>query len=127
MQLPRAVHRAGIMAVVAVIAIVTGGVIMIKRREAYRIRAAFHASQEQVAAGRLRHWSDEAAQLAGSPGNVNPAVADHNPQLVLEMVNYSRNRVAHHRRLKDKYERAARYAWLRIDPDPPSPDGVTPP
>jgi hypothetical protein len=39
----------------------------------------------------------------------------------------SRNRVAYHARLRVKYERVARYPWLPIDPDPPSPDGVTPP
>jgi hypothetical protein len=26
-----------------------------------------------------------------------------------------------HLRLKDKYERAARYPWLPVDPDPPEP------
>jgi hypothetical protein len=39
----------------------------------------------------------------------------------------SRNRVAYHARLRVKYERAARYPWLPIDADSPSPDGSTPP
>src|ERR1700678_4432361 len=128
MQLPRArftVRR--IMAVVAVIAIATGGVVLMKRREAYRIRAAFHSRQEQVAGGRLRHWSHEAARLEGLPSDVSPPVPEHDRRLVAELVDYSRNRVVHHRRLKAKYELAARSPWLPVAPDPPSPDGVTPP
>jgi hypothetical protein len=115
------------MAVVAIIAIASGGVAMLKRREAYGIRAAFHARQEQVAGGRLRHWSHEAARLEGVPSDVSPPVPDEDKRLLAELIDYSRNRVVHHRRLKAKYELAARYPWLPVDPDPPSPDGVAPP
>jgi hypothetical protein len=128
MRLPRVrftVRR--IMAVVAIVAIASGGVVMLKRREAYGIRAAFHARQEQVADGRLRHRSHEAARLAGLPSDASPPVPDHDRLLVAELIDYSRNRVVHHRRLKAKYELAARCPWLSVDPDPPSPDGVTPP
>ena len=43
-----------------------------------------------------------------------------------EMAAYER-RGDYHAALQAKYERVARYPWLPIDPDPPSPDGVTPP
>jgi hypothetical protein len=39
----------------------------------------------------------------------------------------SRNPVAHDARLRVKYGCLAHYPWLPIDPDPPSPDCITPP
>jgi len=113
--------------VVAVVAVVVGGTVIARRQGVYRVRAAFHAQQEQVAAERWRHWSQEVIRLSGSPGDRNPPRSDQEQQLAVEMVDYSRNRAAHHARLRVKYERGARYPWLPIDPDPPSPDGVTPP
>jgi hypothetical protein len=115
------------MVAVAVISVVTGGTIIAKRQRVYRVRAAFHAQQEQVAAKRWRHWSQEAARLSGPAGDQSPPRSDQERELAVVMVNYSRNRVAHHARLRVKYERVSRYPWLPIDPDPPSPDGVTPP
>ena len=31
-------------------------------------------------------------------------------------------RAAHHAALRSKYERAARYPWLPVEPDPPEPE-----
>jgi len=36
--------------------------------------------------------------------------------------NSQRRRIAHHEKMIDKYERAARYPWLFVEPDPPAPE-----
>jgi hypothetical protein len=33
----------------------------------------------------------------------------------------------YHRALKAKYERAVRYPWLPVEPDPPEPEWITRP
>jgi hypothetical protein len=115
------------MVAVVVVAVVTGARVIVRRHRIYRVRAEFYAQEEQVAAKRWQHWSQEAVRLSDSPGDRNSPRSDQEPQLPVEMVRYSRNRVAHHARLNVKYERFARCPWLPIDPDLPSPDGVTPP
>ena len=128
MRLPRVrLTVRQMMVAVAVVAVVTGGTVIARRQDVYRVRAVFHAQQEHVAANRWRHWSQEAIRLSGPPGDRNQPGSDQERQLAVAMVAYSRNRAAHHARLRVKYERVARYPWLPIDPDPPSPDGVTPP
>jgi hypothetical protein len=128
MRLPRVRFTVRqMMVAVAFVAVVTGATVIVRRHRIYRVRAAFHAQQEQVAAKRWRYWSQEAAGLSGPAGNRSPPRSDQERERAVVIVNYSRNRVAHHARLRVKYERVARYPWLPIDPDPPSPDGVTPP
>jgi hypothetical protein len=128
MRLPRVRFMVRqMMVAVVVVAVVTGATVILRRHRVYRVRAEFYAQEEQVAAKRWQHWSQEAVRLSDSPGDRNSPRSDQERQLAVEMVRYSRNRVAHHARLKVKYERVARCPWLPIDPDPPSPDGVTPP
>jgi hypothetical protein len=115
------------MVAAAVVAVVTGGMVIAGRQTVYRVRATFYAQQKQVAAKRWQHWSQEAVRLSGLLGERNPPRSDQDRQLVVEMVHYSRNRAAYHARLRVKYERVARYPWVPIDPDPPAPDGVKPP
>jgi hypothetical protein len=40
--------------------------------------------------------------------------AAHRPELTAK--------AAHHASMRQKYERAARYPWLAVEPDPPGPD-----
>jgi hypothetical protein len=120
MGLPRMATRRWMVAV-GVFAIITGGTVLAKRQGVYRVRAEFHAQQEQVAARRLRHWAHEAIQLSGRPR------ADEQRQLAESMEGYSRDRVGYHAGLKVKYQCAARYPWLPIAPGPPAPDGVKAP
>jgi hypothetical protein len=128
MRLPRVRFTVRwMMLAVAVAAVVIGGTVIARRQRVYRVRAAFHAQQEQVAAKRWRHWSQAEVRLSRPPGDRNPPRSDQEPQIVVEMVDYSRNRAAYHARLRVKYERLARYPWLTIAPDPPSPDGSKPP
>jgi hypothetical protein len=109
------------MVVVAIVAVLVGGMVLARRQGVYQVRAEFYAQEEQVAARRLRHWTQEVVRFSGR------SQSDEQRRLADVMVDYSRNRAAHHARLKVKYERGARYPWLPIVPDSPSPDGVTPP
>jgi hypothetical protein len=63
MRLPRVRFTVRqMMVAVAFFAVVTGATVIVRRHRIYRVRAAFHAQQEQVAAKRWRYWSQEAAQ-----------------------------------------------------------------
>ena len=46
----------------------------------------------------------------------------HNPNLAPAEQARALRRVKHHWELIGKYQRAARYPWLPIEPDPPEPD-----
>src|SRR5947209_18431558 len=108
MRLPRARFAVSqMMVAVALVAFVTWATIIVRRQRVYRVRAAFHAKEEQVAATRWRHWLQEAVRLSDPPGDRNWHRSDGEPQLAVEVVEYSRNRAAHHARLKFKYERLA--------------------
>jgi hypothetical protein len=120
MRLPRMTTRRWII-VVAIVALVVGGMVLARRQGVYRVRAAFYAQQEQVATRRLRHWTQEVVRFSGRPQS------DEQRRLAELMEDYSRDRVAYHARLKVKYRRAAHYPWLPIAPDPPTPDGIKAP
>jgi hypothetical protein len=90
------------MVVVAVIAVLLGAVAMLRRRAYLRKLADYHAE----AARHIRF--DHGSIIRPDGAYVHIAVAP--PRLA-----------DYHEDLAGKYERAARYPWLPVEPDPPEP------
>jgi hypothetical protein len=96
------------MIAVAVVGLLTGvGVGLVRRRSAFQQRAAAYAraSNQEALSGmyieRRYHW--------GPAEPEKPVIAAH----------YRRS--DHFAALRAKYERAARFPWLPMPPDPPTP------
>jgi hypothetical protein len=82
-----------------------------RRSESFQRTALSHAREAQFYAEDV--W--ELTRLRNYDGTWDP----ENPRRVQQ---YKRL-YDHHRRLKEKYERAAACPWLPVAPDPPSPPG----
>jgi hypothetical protein len=91
------------MVVVAVVALLLGVVAILRRRTHFQRLADYHA--------------EAARQLRSSHGSaIHPGGAYvHIPLTPPSLADY-------HENLAAKYERAARYPWLPIAPDPPEPE-----
>jgi hypothetical protein len=85
-------------------------------RKFYASRVAAHAEQESNA--RLFHAisGHVCGEVAGS------MTPEELHRFIASARSYYANRIAYHAALKAKYERAARYPWLPIAPDPPEPE-----
>jgi hypothetical protein len=60
MRLPRVRFTVRqMMVAVAVVAVVTGATVIVRRHRVYRVRSEFYAQEEQVAAKRWQHWSQK--------------------------------------------------------------------
>lgn len=114
----RRLNIRSIMTIVAVVALTIAASGWMKHARAYRDNAWWHA----VRAERLRtdlprleeihrydqSHPDELRLLCGSaPRALSPERA--------------RSSIAYHESLRRKYEHAARYPWLGVEPDPPPP------
>jgi uncharacterized protein (TIGR03067 family) len=114
---------------VALAALICGGLALQRRRATFLARA-------QAQAVDLRRWTT----FAGAASSIARMFRDmevqsrespNNPELreeILEGLRYyeasddeDRRRIAYHAALKARYERAARYPWLIVPPDPPPP------
>jgi hypothetical protein len=65
-----------------------------------------------------RHYAD----ASGTPCSEPPEAGTEAFQEWIGEQERQRRRVEHFDRLRLKYERAARYPWLPVAPDPPPPD-----
>ena len=101
MQLPRMTRRRW-MVVVAVAALLLGAVAILRRRAHFQVLADYHAEMARHA--RFDH---------GSIIRPNGAYV-HIPLAAPSLVDY-------HEDMARKYERAARYPWVPVEPDPPEP------
>jgi hypothetical protein len=95
MKLPR-ITVCRLMVTVVVAAVLLGGFVLLRRSREFRDRA---------------HWH---GVLARSPLiKVDPLISD--------MDGFRVRWSEYQDRLRLKYERAARYPWLQVEPDPPAP------
>jgi hypothetical protein len=91
-----------LMAVVAIACLAMAGAVLVKRSMEFRALAEKQAFNETMS----RAYADEGRGPTGDKQRV--ARGDQ--------------MAAYHRELKIKYERTARYPWLRVEPDPPIPE-----
>jgi hypothetical protein len=96
-----------LMIAIAVVATLIGSVQLIRRRGQCLLHATFHASQE-------RNFQKDIDSPPSGRASMSPATREEHER-------HDRARVPYHRELRWKYERAARYPWLTIEPDPPEP------
>lgn len=127
-----------LMVLVAVAALALGAEMTRRRGEAFAEKAAEHAkaerahraladSQDYAAARSRRESEQEAAERAKvSPNDErHPEGADgalmQRAAMLAEEAKYTREHAAFHEKLINKYQHAARYPWLPVEPDPPKP------
>jgi hypothetical protein len=91
-----------VMAFVAVFAVALAVAVMLRRSGEFRALAEDQADSEQLSLS----YADEARGPNGDR----------------QRVARGEQMAAFHRALRAKYERAARYPWLPVEPDPPVPD-----
>jgi hypothetical protein len=116
MRLPRmrfTVRR--MMIVVVGVGLLTGvGRAMGQRSARFRMLSEKHWAE---------HWDGAIVFRSGDVEGTGPDSGEQNPAIV-----EIRRRVAaqqvFHRRMAEKYERAARYPWLGVEPDPPEPKSL---
>ena len=113
MRLPRMTTRRWMIAV-AVVGLLMGGAIggvRLKRRHDFFLARVRQHDQEEA---RFRSWEQNLASAMESLPS-----SPRDPFLLRwERV---RLHAAYHKELKNKYEHAARYPWLPVEPDPPMP------
>jgi hypothetical protein len=137
MRLPRMRFTVrSVMFAIAVVAIAISGVLWgrkMRRLSGEFARAATANKQLESQCREFEgHWRSMLGpfeELARSKPDIPPgSVAEFqkNQQQMLDIVRKNAVRWAqvadHHAALKRKYERAARYPWLSVDPDPPRPE-----
>jgi hypothetical protein len=91
-----------LMALVAIAGLIMAGVMLVKRSSEFRASAEEQADAEMMSIA----YADEARGERGDP----------------QRVARGEQMAAYHRKLRAKYERAARYPWLSVEPDPPIPE-----
>ena len=111
MRLPRMTTRRW-MVVVAIVAFVIAGEQMRRASARYRLRAESHALREADLRREAEKWRGVQPWVFG--GLRGQEARD--VMLLPEFVEY------HARFGRGKYERAARYPWLPVEPDPPEPE-----
>jgi hypothetical protein len=125
------------MVVVAIVALALGstlwGLKMRRLARSYALRASMskqleskHRGLEARVTGAVQEI-EELQQEIGEPGPVREepsfaAIGLDQMRLISEYAAHSRRLADHHATLRRKYERAARYPWLPVDPDPPEPE-----
>jgi hypothetical protein len=127
MRLPRFTTRQ-LMAVVAVCGVASGLGVMAWRSSVYRSLAARHSRHEE---GMRREVEELEENLANVPDRIaksREAGDVEEEEAWLRGVTQWQEKLSPYRReiqragqLREKYERAARYPWLPVAPDPPEP------
>ena len=115
MRLPRMTTRRWIVAVaVAVIGLTIGGGVWLKQRRDYFLSLA-QSHQKEVDSSTARGKALKSRFDSTSGMTIEEIMHLHR--------DYDRmtDRADHHASLARKYEHAARYPWLPVEPDPPEP------
>jgi hypothetical protein len=98
-----------LMVAVAIVGLIAGVGRAISQRSArFRMLSEKH---------RAKHWDEPIVRDVEGTG---PDSGEENPALV-ELGRRDAAQQAFHRRMAEKYERAARYPWLLVPLDPPEP------
>jgi hypothetical protein len=100
--------------VVAVIGLmIGGGVLLIRQRRDYFLALA--QSHQQEAASSMARGTALKSRFGSMPGGrIEIGQLFRNCDRMVD-------RASHHAAMAHKYERAARYPWLPVEPDPPAP------
>jgi hypothetical protein len=103
------------MIAVAAIGLMIGGGVLLKQRRDYFLTLA-QSHQKEVASSTAR--GEALKSRFGSTSGMT------NEEIMHLHSDYDRmmDRADHHASLAGKYERAARYPWLLVEPDPPEPE-----
>jgi hypothetical protein len=112
MRLPRMTTRRW-MITVAAVAFVSAGVSLPHRWHLHQ-QAKAHAAQGEFA--------DEMARLCASQADFLRASDPSTARRLDTSADVYTRRVAYHAQLRERYERAAVYPWLSVEPDPPPPN-----
>ena len=117
MRLPRMTTRRWMVAV-AVIALAIATVRIRERSLTYRRKAAYHAdvAMQGSRAGRFDDRRGVVLRNSG-PGPFN---APSRPWQIIVILDP--RQIDHHGKMARKYEQAARYPWLPVEPDSPEPE-----
>jgi hypothetical protein len=111
MRLPRVTTRR-LMVLVAVVAALLGAFqVLSRRRRLYEYNAMKYAI-----VARQQSYAEDGYQLGYRGARFGPLARQ-----------IGRRRAEHYEALRVKYERAARYPWLPVEPDPPDPPDWPPP
>jgi hypothetical protein len=125
------------MVVVAIVALALGstlwGLKMRRLAHFYAVRASMSKQLETKHRGleaRVTREIQEIEKLQQEIGEPRPvtdepsfaSISAKQMRRVLEAVAHTKKLADHHATLRRKYERAARYPWLNIEPDPPEPE-----
>ena len=104
----------GLMVAVAVVGLAAGAEVMRRRGADFRRRASSYselaADLHEVAASEAQSALSGVYVSRTADGAIIPATRD-----------LLTGRAGHYAALARKYERAARYPWLHVEPDPPEP------
>ena len=103
------------MVAVAIVALVIGGGVWLKRRRDYFLLLA-QSHQNEVASSRTRGEALK-SRFGATPGMSNEEIMD-----LYRKHNQTIDRADHHAAMAEKYRHAARYPWLPVAPDPPEPE-----
>jgi hypothetical protein len=115
MRLPRMTTRRWMVAVaVAVIGLTIGGGVLLKQRRDYFLSLA-QSHQKELASSTAR--GKALKSRIGSASGMTIEELMHLDRDYHRMT----DRADHHASLVRKYEHAARYPWLPVEPDPPEP------
>jgi len=107
MRLPRLTTRR-LMALVMLLAFSMGAMVQMRRlRLSYQAQAARHSALER-SSRRIASYAAGLRNVGLEPRGDGGAALGR--------------RAAYHAAMRQKYERAARYPWLSIAPDPPPPE-----
>jgi hypothetical protein len=114
-RFPRMTMRRWIVAVVVVIGpMIGGGVLLIRQRRDYFLTLA--QSHQNEAASSMARGTALKSRL-GSISGMSPEIGQ-----IYRDYDRMMDRANHHTAMAHKYEHAARYPWLPVEPDPPEPD-----
>jgi hypothetical protein len=114
-RFPRMTLRRWIVALVVVIGpMIGGGVMLIRQRRDYFVTLAqSHHNEEASSMTRVTALKSRLGSTSEMSAEVGQLYRDYERM---------RDRADHHAAMAHKYEHAARYPWLLVEPDPPEPD-----
>jgi hypothetical protein len=107
--------RRWIIAVVVVIGpMIGGGVLLIRQRRDYFLTLAqLHHNEVAPSMARGTALKSRLGSISGMSPEIGQIYRDYDRMM---------DRANHHTAMAHKYEHAARYPWLPVEPDPPEPD-----
>jgi hypothetical protein len=103
------------MIAVAAIGLIIGAGVLLKQRRDYFL-ALVQSHQKEVASSTARGNALK-SRFGGTAGMTGEEITRLHGEFERMM-----DRADHHASLARKYEEAARYPWLPVEPDPPEPD-----